>query len=151
MMLVKALHVLAAVLWVGGMFFAYVVLRPSSVATLEPPARLGLWAAVLSRFFTWVWGAIAVLLASGYWMIFALGGMKAVGMHVHLMHGLGLVMVLLFAHVYFAPFKRLGRAVEAQDWPQGAKQLNIVRLIVAANLVIGVIIVLVASGRGFGL
>jgi len=37
---VLAVHVLCAVLWVGGMFFAYVVLRPS-LSVLEPmqPSR----------------------------------------------------------------------------------------------------------------
>ena len=36
-----ALHVLGAVLWVGGMFFALMVLRPS-LAALSPPQRLDL-------------------------------------------------------------------------------------------------------------
>jgi uncharacterized membrane protein len=34
------LHVLAALVWVGGMFFAWLVLRPATVAALEGPARL---------------------------------------------------------------------------------------------------------------
>ncbi len=41
--LVYALHVLAALVWVGGMFFAWTILRPAAVAALEAPARLGLW------------------------------------------------------------------------------------------------------------
>ena len=37
-----ALHTLAAVIWVGGMFFAYLVLRPSAGALARnPPAALG--------------------------------------------------------------------------------------------------------------
>ena len=150
MMLAKVLHVLAALIWVGGMFFAYVILRPSSASALEGPARLGLWAQVLKRFFAWVWLSIAILLVSGYWMIFALGGMRAIGVHVHAMQGLGIVMMLLFAHVYLAPFKRLVAAVAAQDWPTGAKHLNTVRIVVAINLVIGIITVAIATGRGFG-
>ena len=70
MSLAVALHALAAVIWVGGMFFAYVVLRPS-VAELAAPERLLLWRRVLGRFFTWVLGCIAVLLLSGYHMVFA--------------------------------------------------------------------------------
>jgi len=38
-----ALHVLAAVVWVGGMFFAWMVLRPAAVSALQPPERLMLW------------------------------------------------------------------------------------------------------------
>ena len=36
MPLLIALHILAAVVWVGGIFFAYMVLRPSA-GPLEPP------------------------------------------------------------------------------------------------------------------
>ena len=64
-----ALHVVAAVVWVGGLFFAYVVLRPTT-GTLEPPIRLALWAGVFKRFFPWVWMSIIILMVSGYWLIF---------------------------------------------------------------------------------
>jgi len=47
----SVLHVVAAVIWVGGMFFAYVCLRPA-VGALEPPARCRLWRVALGRFFT---------------------------------------------------------------------------------------------------
>ena len=57
----NALHVLAAVVWVGGMFFAYVVLRPA-VGDIEPASeRLKLWARVFPRFFAWVWAVVIVL------------------------------------------------------------------------------------------
>ena len=36
------LHLLSAVIWVGGMFFAYMVLRPAAATLLEPPQRLPL-------------------------------------------------------------------------------------------------------------
>ena len=41
-----ALHLLAAVIWVGGMFFAYMALRPAAASLLEPPLRLPLWSQV---------------------------------------------------------------------------------------------------------
>ena len=95
-----ALHILAAVIWVGGMFFAYVVLRPS-VGLLEPEARLALWQRVFRRFFPWVWLSIVVLLASGYGMLFLyLGGFAGAGGSVHIMQAIGIVMMLLFAHLY---------------------------------------------------
>ena len=46
-----AIHLLLALLWVGGMFFAYLVLRPVAATELEPPQRLPLWRGVFSRFF----------------------------------------------------------------------------------------------------
>ena len=79
MPLLIALHVLAAVVWVGGMFFAYMVLRPSA-GPLDPPARLALWQRVFGRFFPWVWASIAVLLISGYTMLFVhFGGFAGAG------------------------------------------------------------------------
>ena len=141
------LHLLAAVVWVGGMFFAYVALRPVAAAQLEPPARLTLWAGVFKVFFPWVFAAIVTLLLSGYWMVLSFfGGFDEVGLHVHLMIWGGYVMMLLFFHVFFAPFKRLKRAVAAADWPGGAKSLAQIRVLIGINLSIGLVVVAIASG-----
>ncbi|SDM29774.1 Uncharacterized membrane protein [Modicisalibacter muralis] len=146
MTLAIALHLLAAVIWVGGMFFAYMALRPVAGSLLEPPLRLALWAQVFKRFFPWVWAAVVVLLASGFWMVFAgLGGMANVGVHVHLMLALGIVMMLLFGHLYFGPFRRLEQAVASEAWPDGAANLNKIRQLVAVNLGLGLLVVVIAS------
>jgi uncharacterized membrane protein len=63
--LLIALHALLAVLWVGGMAFAYMVLRPA-VDAQEPAVKMTLLAAVFRRFFIWVWHAIVVLPITGY-------------------------------------------------------------------------------------
>ncbi|MEA2948976.1 MAG: hypothetical protein QOI40_4306, partial [Alphaproteobacteria bacterium] len=55
-----ALHVLGAVVWVGGMFAIYVALRPA-LGTLDPPQRLRLMRATFRIFFPWVWVAILLL------------------------------------------------------------------------------------------
>jgi len=143
-----ALHVLAAVVWVGGMFFAYLVLRPSA-GPLESQVRAQLWRRVLARFFPWVWLSIVLLLATGYAMIFVyLGGFKGAGVHVHIMQAVGIVMMLLFLHLYFAPWRRFRTAVDGAQFPDAAKHLNQIRLIVATNLVLGLVTVVVgASGR----
>lgn len=146
MALLVALHLLGAVVWVGGMFFAHMALRPA-VEMLTPPQRLPLLAATLARFFAWVWAAVALLLATGYLMIgLALGGFAGLGLHIHLMQGIGLVMMALFAHVWFAPFRRLRAAVAAQDWPAGGTQMRQIRMIVAINLVLGLVTIVVAAG-----
>jgi hypothetical protein len=49
-----SVHNLAVVIWVGGMFFALVVLRPSA-GHLDPAVCLALWERVLQRFFVWSW------------------------------------------------------------------------------------------------
>jgi len=141
------LHILAAVIWVGGMFFAHVVLRPVAVGQLEPPVRLKLWIGVFKRFFPMVFAAIATLLVTGYWMVLSFfGGFDAVGLHVHIMIWAGYVMMLIFFHVFFAPFKRLKRAVAAEDWATGGKSLAQIRSLVGINLLIGLAIIAIASG-----
>jgi uncharacterized membrane protein len=148
--LLLALHILAAVIWVGGMFFAYMVLRPSAGA-LEPPQRLPLWHRVFGRFFPWVWASIAALLGTGYAMVAFLGGFRGMGIHVHLMQATGILMMLLFFHLYFAPWKRFRRAVEQGALPEAARNLDQIRVIVATNLVLGLITVVVgATGRWWG-
>lgn len=146
-----ALHLLATVVWVGGMFFAYVALRPVAGSLLEPPTRLTLWTRVFARFFPWVWTAVLMLLGTGLWMIFAVfGGMANVGVHVHLMLLLGIVMMLIFGHLYFGPFRRLKQAVTDSAWADGAARLNGIRRLVAVNLGLGLLIVVIASaGRYF--
>jgi uncharacterized membrane protein len=151
MILGLTLHILGAVVWVGGMFLAYMVLRPVT-GTLEPPARLSLWRGVFERFFPWVWASIVALLLSGYGMLFlALGGFAGAGVHVHIMNLTGLVMMALFLHLYFAPWRRMQRALDAGDNAAAAQQLGQIRMIVAINLGLGLITsVIGATGRYWG-
>jgi uncharacterized membrane protein len=129
------------------MFFAYQVLRPVAAAQLEPPQRLRLWSGVFSRFFPWVWVFIIALPVSGYWMLFTLfGGMGSAGLHIHIMQGLGWLMILLYLHLYFAPFRRLKDAVITENWPEAGKQLNQIRRFVGINLSLGLIVIAVAAG-----
>jgi uncharacterized membrane protein len=142
-----ALHVLAAVLWVGGMFFAYMVLRPAAATLFELAMRLTLWRKVFHRFFVWVWLAAILLPLTGYAMIFAyLGGMANVGWHVHLMQGLGIIMILLFLHLFFAPYQRLRRAIASDNIEAGARSLDQIRMLVGINLILGLVVVAVAAG-----
>ena len=143
------LHLLSAVIWVGGMFFAYMFLRPVAATQLEPPLRLQLWVGVFKKFFPFVWLSLLFLPLTGYMMIFEMwGSMAATPLYVHLMNGLGIVMILIYLHVYFAPFKRLKEAVIKQDWQEGGRNLNIIRKMVGMNTMIGLLtIIIVAGGR----
>lgn len=147
--LLIALHILAAVIWVGGMFFAYVVLRPS-IGGIEPAAeRVRLWRRVFARFFPWVSASVLVLIVTGYALVFGyFGGMAGIGLHVHVMQGLGWIMFLLYGHLYFASWGRFRRAVDADDLPAAAPALAGIRRLVAINLGLGLIVVAIgASGR----
>lgn len=142
-----ALHVASVVIWVGGMIFAHQFLRPVAAMQLEPPQRLPLWVGVFSRFFPIVWITIILLPLTGYLMMFKLwGGFAGAPIYVHIMNGLGTVMILIFLHVYFAPFQRLKKAVAAQTWPEAGKQLNMIRTLVGVNMSLGLIVVIIAAG-----
>jgi uncharacterized membrane protein len=144
-----SLHILAAVIWVGGMFFAYVALRPVAASQLDPSVRLTLWASVFARFFPWVFICIISLLATGFWMISLMGGMAAIGIHIHIMLLVGIVMMLLFLHVYFSPFKKLKTNTLLEDWPTAAAALNHIRKLILVNLALGLLVIIIASAGRF--
>jgi uncharacterized membrane protein len=138
------LHLAGVSLWVGGMFFAWVCLRPVAAAQLQPPARLSLWSAVFARFFPWVWAAVAAILSSGLATLLFVG-MKHAPLHWHLMLLLGIIMSGIFVYVYLAPYQKLKAAVVVQDWPAGGVALARIRQLIGTNLVLGVVTIAVAS------
>jgi len=141
------LHVAAVVIWVGGMVFAHAFLRPVAASQLDPPQRLTLWVGVFKRFFPIVWICIITILITGYGIIGSfMGGFKGLPMYINAMMGLGIVMMLIFFHVFFAPFKRLKNAVETADWPTGGKALTQIRHLVGVNMAIGIITAAIAAG-----
>lgn len=145
MSIALTLHLLSAVIWVGGMFFAYVALRPVAAALLEPPLRLPLWSQTFARFFPWVWAAVVLLPLTGYWMIFGpFGGFATAPVFVHIMQALGVVMILIFLHVYFAPYRRLQRAVAAREYAAAGAQLAQIRRLIGINLALGLVTIVVA-------
>ena len=149
MALFKLIHLLAVVVWVGGMFFAYLVLRPSAAEMLQPPERLRLWDKVFERFFNWVWLAVLLLLSSGFYLIYLFGGISQVPRYVHWMLLLGIVMLLIFTYVFFVCYVRFNLLVAAQDWPKAGAALATIRKLVAMNLTIGLLTVaVVIVGRG---
>lgn len=134
--LLKFLHLAAAIFWIGGMAFIMLALRPPVHARLEPPVRLPLMTAVLGRFFVVVWISIVVLFATGLPLLLAVG-MKAAPPGWHLMLGIGTVMVLIFAHLWFAPYQKLKKAVAAGDWPEGGRHIAQIVLLAKINLGLG--------------
>lgn len=145
--ILKTLHLLALIVWLGGMAFAHFFLRPAA-AQLPPPQRLPLMRDVLQRFFAAVLIAIVLILVSGLGMIglvhqmAAQAGAKApMPVSWIVMAVLGLVMMAVFGHIRFALFKRLNAAVDAKDWPAGGKAMDQIRKWVALNLALGTVIV----------
>jgi uncharacterized membrane protein len=150
-LLLKTIHVLAVVLWVGGMVFAHFFLRPAAAA-LDPPLRLRLLEAVLARFFAAVAWASLLVLGTGVWMI---GRAARASVQAGLSWGLpldwllmsvgGTLMVLIFVFIRWVLFRRLRQAIAAQDWPAGGAAMQRIRAWVLVNLVLGVAIIVVTQ------
>ena len=145
----KLIHLLSIVVWIGGMVFAHFFVRPA-VQTLEPPVRLALMCRVLQRFFAAVQVAVVLVLVTGLWMIgrvareaVQLGGPFSMPLSWTVMATLGLAMMAIFGHLRFASFKRLQRAVAAENWAAGAQALHIQALAFGGGRVLGVAIIAV--------
>lgn len=143
------LHFASVVVWVGGMFFAYVCLRPTAVALFEPPQRLALWRGVFARFFVWVWWAVTLIAASGLVMI-GQHGFASAPLSWHLMLASGVLMIAIYIHVATGPYVALERAVEDKNWKAGGAALNRIRRMVGVNLILGFVTIAFATlGRYF--
>ena len=144
------LHLLSATVCVGGMFFAYMILRPVAVSVLEPPLRLELWRQVFGRFFPWVSLSIVVLFASGLWMTWAIfGGFAGAPPYVHIMLTLAIIMAGLFGWLKHKPVKNLTEAVIEENWQKAGEILATIRKIIGINLSLGLLLIAIASGGRF--
>jgi uncharacterized membrane protein len=140
---VLAVHLLCAVVWVGGMFFAVLVLRPG-LSVLAPAQRLDLHAEVFRRFFRVIWHVMPLILLTGYAMLFGLyGGFAGVDWGVHVMHLFGLIMAAIFVAIVFGPYARF----RAAPSPVAA---DAIRKLVLVNLVLGLITIVVAAASSYG-
>lgn len=137
----KVVHLLCAVIWVGGLFYAYVVLRPS-LAAIEAPQRMLLQTRVYRKFFLVVWHAMPLILITGFAMLGLLGGMAHVAWPIHAMLGLGLLMAAIFLVIFFGPYRQFRRTI---DRNRMASSLNNVRKLIGINLLLGLVTVIIAG------
>jgi len=145
-----SLHLLAAIVWVGGMFFAYMALRPA-MADVPKEDRLALWRRTLQRFLRWVAIMVVVIWATGiYMMFFVLSGFGAAGIHVDTMFTLALIMTGLFFWLNHGAFSRFRDAADARDFDTAGGIIETIRKIVATNLALGLLTVVVAAWGAAG-
>jgi uncharacterized membrane protein len=142
----KVVHLLTILLWVGGMAFAHLCLRPAAAA-LEPPQRLALMAATLARFFVVVAWAAPLAWLSGFAMFWQVREAASLPPGWLVMAFSGTVMLLLYAYIVFVRFPPLRRAVAAAEWAQAGAALIRLRRWVEVNLVLGLLTVLVTAWR----
>lgn len=142
-------HVLAVIVWIGGMFFGFVALRPA-MKGMDTLTAARFWSSLLSHYLPWLWTAIAVLLASGIYMVFnGFGGFGQLPWFVHFMMGIGIFMMLLSGHLSFSAFKKLKRAVAANDEALAAKAMRQIRIVTDVNLILGLLVVIVIMGGAY--
>ena len=132
--------------------------RPALLAQLQGAQRLGLMVAVLKRFYAGVSVSVLLILATGLHLygagtsaavqarkaIVAAGGSASgtlLPLGWHVMLGLGVAMMLIYGHIYFAGFRKLQRAHDAGDLPGAAHAAEGMHKMVVLNFALGVIAV----------
>lgn len=140
----KLLHLIAGIVWMGGMTFMLFALRPAAMACMEAQPRAVLMGQVWRRFYALVLAAIVVLFATGTHLYTATfraarlatgNGSVPLGWNVMLI--LGITMMLIFGHIYFAGFKKYRRAVAAGDWTLAAKAASLIHTMTLVNFALG--------------
>ena len=150
MSLALTLHLIAVIIWVGGMFFAHMALRPAVNELLQPPQRLPLMLKVFDGFFPWVWVSIVSILASGFWILFSVQGGEAL-ISQWLMAGIGCLMAVIFAFIYTVPYRRMAATLSAGELPKAGTAMLLIRRLIATNLILGLLVSVVAvSGKYSG-
>ncbi|MES9991221.1 MAG: CopD family protein [Candidatus Thiodiazotropha sp.] len=150
MSIAMALHLLGVIVWVGGMFFAHMVMRPVLNTTLEPEDRVPLLLGVFDHFFPWVWGSVIAILASGFWMLFAIYE-NGIGFWLEFMAMTGLIMSAIFVYIYSVPYKQLGAAINSGDKPKVVMAVTRIRRLILLNLILGLSVTLVTVLGKYGL
>jgi len=135
-------HIVSAVIWVGGMFFAHVILRPS-LMDVDTAVRLSIWKKVFKKFFYWVWISVFTILITGYGIVFLIyGGLSGIQgrMHIYIMLAAGTVMSFIYFYIYFVPFQKFLAALSSHNNQIAAYQQGIMRKLVFFNLLLGIFI-----------
>ena len=142
--IVKLIHLVAGIVWLGGMTFMLYALRPAAAAMVDAQMRARLVLQVWQRFFLWVAVAVIALFTTGtnlYTTAFraakAATGQGSVPLGWNLMLVIGLVMMAIFGHIYFAGFRKFKRAVAAEQWPDAARAAALIQTLVTVNFVLG--------------
>ncbi|WP_130471478.1 hypothetical protein [Candidatus Magnetaquicoccus inordinatus] len=144
-LLLLSLHILAATIWIGGMFFAHVFLRPATLQ-LEIEPRIDLWYGIFSRFFPWVWAIILILPLSGYALLHTtFANPNPAPTYIRIMQWLGWSMIFLFVFLFLAHFRNMAKMVKKRLLPEAAIYLNRIRIIVSINLFLGLVTIMVAT------
>ena len=140
----KLLHLIAGIVWMGGMTFMLFALRPAAIASMDAQPRAILMGQVWGRFYALVLVSIVALFATGTHLYTATfratrlaTGDGGVPLGWNIMLVLGITMMLIFGHIYFAGFKKYKRAVATGQWPLAAKAAGLIHTMTLVNFTLG--------------
>ena len=137
--LVTAIHLLCVVLWVGGMAFLLLTLRPSASA-IDPSARLVLQGAVFRRFFRTIWQVMPMAIVSGLLLLILLYSHQKMPWEVMVMQTGGVLMAAIFIGMVLVPNKRFQAKLAAGT--ATAEDAVPVRRLIWLSLGIGTIVLI---------
>lgn len=134
------LHYLATVMWIGGMAFNILVLRPSMVA-IDQNQRPVLGTTVLKRFIIFAWLSIVVLILTGISIALSRAAFQDIfsttyGIVLLGKHVVTLIMILIVTWISFVLSKRLA--------PFAPKPDTILTL-VKTNLSLGILVLVLTA------
>jgi uncharacterized membrane protein len=134
------LHYLATVMWIGGMAFNILVLRPSMVA-IDQNQRPVLGTTVLKRFIIFAWLSITVLILTGIPIAFSRVAFEHIlsttyGIVLLSKHFVTLIMTLIVTWVSFVLSSKLAPF---------APKPNTILIFVKINLSLGILVLLLTA------
>jgi uncharacterized membrane protein len=139
MTVVFPLHILAIIVFLGGLFFASVVFQPLTRG-LDSETASSLWQPTLSRFFAWGWVSLLLILATGIGMVFLkFGGYSGAPMIHRGNMAIGIPAMALFVYVFFGPWQQYRRTTLRRDWTAAQKAITRVQVVMRIILVLGLI------------
>lgn len=100
------LHILFAMVWIGGMAFNLLFLHPALKRMSQENTRKEVVSEVLKRFFLGVWLSIAVLFLTGMWMWHSVRPDFSSNPLFHIKLFLFGIMVINFTYIYFWLFRK---------------------------------------------
>lgn len=141
------LHLIAINVWVGGTFFAIVILS-RALRDIGTSQQLTLWQLVFRHFFAWTWLAVFILLSSGTWLVYGVyGGFDTIPIYIMLMGILAVLMIANYIFIYFVPYRQFRQLLRVDDIDSCLRKLAVIRFAGIINMMLGLcIVVIIGSG-----
>jgi uncharacterized membrane protein len=145
MTLALPIHIVAIVVWLGGLFLMSLVVQPS-IRGLDSRLALSLWSRTLSRFMVWGSVSLIAIVASGIALVnLRFGGFSGMPTLHRLNMVIGIPAIALFAYVALVKWQRARRALARGDSIAAETSIRTIRRLMAIILAFGLIASIVSA------